>query len=134
MMWYVLSIALSMFLMILSICIVRKHGTIFGYILFVVMGVYFLVSVVVISTNPSLEMLKKDYIDAKYKCEILKTEVTMPVETVLCFKEDIEYINNTIDNHRKYYKNWYLKPLFYREIAELDKLNCDTINVKIVAY
>lgn len=133
-MWYILSIALSLILTILSICMVYKRETIFGYVLSIVMGTYFLVSVVLITTNPSLEMLKQDYIDAKYKCEILKTEVTIPVETILDFKKDIENMNTIIDNHRKYYKNWYLKPLFYREIAELNKLNCDTINVKIVAY
>jgi len=133
-MWYILLSALSLILMVLSICMVYKRETIFCYVLFLVAGTYFLVSVVVISTNPSLEMLKKDYIDAKYKCEILKTDGKMPLETILDFKKDIEDMNTRIDNHRKYHKNWYLKPLFYREIAELDKLNCDTINVEIVSY
>lgn len=133
-MWYILLIALSLILTILFVCRIEKHGKIFDCILFVVYGTYFLVSVVVIAFNPSLETVKKDYTDAKYKCEILKTDVPMHVETVLDFKEDIENMNKTIDNHRKYYDDWYLKPLFYKEIAELDKLNCDTINVKIVAY
>lgn len=133
-MWYVLSIIVSLVLLILFIILTCQRDNALYYILGVIFGVYFFVSFIVIATNPTLRMLKKDYAEAKYKCEILKTDVPMHVETVLDFKEDIEDVNETIDRHRKYYNNWYLKPLFYKEMAELNKLNCDTINVKIVAY
>lgn len=133
-MWYYVFIVVSIVLAIVFSVMMAKHERIIFGLLIFVFGFYFVVSTTVIGTSPGKETIQKSYIDAKYKCEILKTDMCLPIKTVSDFKDDIDNMNSTIDRHRKYYDNWYLKAFHYKEIGDLQKLNCDTINVKIVAY
>lgn len=130
-MWYIVFIVVSNVLVIVfSVMLVKHERLIFGFLIFV-FGFYSVVSTTVIGTSPGKETIRKSYIDAKYKCEILKTDMCLPIKTVSDFKDDIDNVNSTIDRHRKYCDNWYLKAFHYKEIGDLQKLNCDTINVKI---
>ena len=71
------------------------------------------------------------YIKAESYCEILKSDIDLPLDVVNEFKSDIDYMNKLIDKSRKRYNHPYYGSFYYKEIADLKKLNYDTINVKI---
>lgn len=73
----------------------------------------------------------KRYIKAESYCEILKSDVELPLDVVNEFKYNIEYMNTLIDKSRKRYNHPYYGSFYYKETADLKKLNYDTINVKI---
>lgn len=96
-------------------------------LLFIYSFVWFLIFI----TTPSKEDEYIRYIEAKSYCEILKTDIELPLSVVNDFKYDIKSINDLIDKSKKRYKHPYYSPFYYKEIANLEKLNYDTINVKI---
>ena len=71
------------------------------------------------------------YIKAESYCEILKSDVELPMYVVNEFKSDIDYMNKLIDESRKRYNHPYYGSFYYKETADLKKLNYDTIKVKI---
>lgn len=74
------------------------------------------------------------YEKAKAELEIIETYEGLPVELICDFKRDIKYANKLIDKSKKYHNNWFLSSFYYEEVADLEKLNTDSVATSVKIF
>ena len=101
-------------------------------VLSILIFTYGLSSVLALVTKSDLEYDMKMYLKAKTEIEMIEsTEVSIPIEVISEYWDDISHANNLVMKSRKYHDNWYLKQFYYKEIAELPLLKCDSTKLKV---
>ena len=94
--------------------------------------VYGIGSALSLATKNDLEYDMKMYLKAKTEIEMIEsTEVSLPIEVINAYWDDISQANDLVMNSRKYHNNWYLKQFYYKEIADLSLLKCDSVKIRI---
>jgi hypothetical protein len=104
-------------------------GTIGGILLF-----YGFLSFIPLGAHDDLDTDLNRYEKAKAKLEIMETYEGLPVELICDFKRDIKYANKLIDKSKKYHNNWFLSSFYYEEVADLEKLNTDSVATSVKIF
>ena len=106
--WYVLSLIMSL-------------------IGFVVMITVFFTNTVPASIN-SAEGERRLYDKAVAEKDMLESGIRIPLEMTADYSDDIVEMNRLIMKSRKFCDNWFLKPIYHKETAELELID-ENINI-----
>jgi len=97
-----------------------------GFISFAIGSLFMLIPIV---TKPSVEYELSEYRKAEYEYKCLISGDTINIDAVKSFLNDIDNVNKNIVSSRKYHDHWFLSPFYYKEIADLETLDMDSVNV-----
>lgn len=132
---FVFAIVLGVFLMWLILSDRVSMSTDIGSALLpvaIVILTYGVSCAVTLLTKKDLEYDMTKYLKAKTEIEIFSNDCsTIPLKVASEYYNDITDANNLVMKSRKYHDNWYLKQFYYKEIADLPLLKCDSAEVKI---
>lgn len=96
---------------------------------FISLAIGLLFMFIPIMTKPSVEYELSGYRQAEYEYKCLISGDTINIDAVKSFLNDIDNVNKNIVSSRKYHDHWFLSPFYYEEIAELETLDKDSVNV-----
>ena len=84
---------------------------------------------VTLTCKTSVEYELSEYRQAEYEYKCLISGDTINIDAVKSFLNDIDNVNKNIVSSRKYHDHWFLSPFYYKEIADLETLDMDSVNV-----
>lgn len=142
-MWSIISFCVCLFLGFITIWITnnseelaedpyKDHNICVSFaVLTIVFWAYAITGFSFLIATDSKHIEYEKYVKAKSYCEILKTDIELPLDVIKDYKIKIESMNELIDKSKKRCNHPYYSPFYHKETGDLEKLNCDTINVKI---
>lgn len=105
----------------------EKIGLFASGLISVAIGFLFMLVPLICKTSVEYEL--SEYRQAEYEYKCLISGDTINIDAVKSFLNDIDSVNKNIVSSRKYHGHWFLSPFYYEEIAELETLDMDSVNV-----